>query len=132
MGLITDLFKNVIVAKQVYNLITFSAAFIVFLIIFIVVGLPWFIILGFIAIGLIFVALSIFQIKRTLSVNLEEKPIPPESSITKSSLKGEKVLASIFGIIRSARQGYEVLGVGKMSNPEKWWTFFFDTNPFKE
>ena len=99
MGLITDLFKNVIVAKQVYNLITFSAAFIVFLIIFIVVGLPWFIILGFIAIGLIFVALSIFQIKRTLSVNLEEKPIPPESSITKSSLKGEKVLASIFGII---------------------------------
>lgn len=24
------------------------------------------------------------------------------------------------------------LRLNKMNNPEKWWTFFFDTNPFKE
>lgn len=24
------------------------------------------------------------------------------------------------------------LRLSKMNNPEKWWTFFFDTNPFKE
>lgn len=24
------------------------------------------------------------------------------------------------------------LRLRKMNNPEKWWTFFFDTNPFKE
>jgi len=108
---------SIISGYEVLKTIRFSVIAIIVLIIFIYKGLPTYIGGGAILFLLVFSALEIISFKRIRSVNLDEK-----TNISNTIPIGtdEKVINYIVGIMRSGLglRGFEILGAGKIYNPE--------------
>lgn len=115
-----------LIAKNL-ELIRFVPGMSVILLFLFLIGLPVYITVFFAGLTLLFILLSIIEIKRIKKINLDNKNIDPSVLQHKiEKYKNEQIAGSIFGIIKTAVSfkdalnpfGSSFLGSGKMYYPE--------------
>lgn len=123
---IAELNQNILITNQKLSLLKGFPTFIIVTVIFLLVGIPAYIVGGFYIFYILIFTLNIMSIKRIKSVDLsDQQPLTQNSnaetvSNNKSfqSYPDEKIDAVIYGIMNTKQHGTAILGKGKMENTE--------------